>query len=85
MTDDIMSLLATLPKFKGPHLLSLTSGEKPISFGTKIKAELDRRMLVRLQALARERGQDPAEAQLPHFVNHDLRRTVRSRWDKPTV
>jgi Arm DNA-binding domain len=85
MTDEIMSLLASLPKFRGPHLFSNTSGEKPISIGTKIKDELDRRMLVVLREVARERGQDPAEVELPPFVNHDLRRTVRSHLSRLKV
>jgi integrase len=85
MTDEIMSLLASLPKFKGPHLFSNTSGEKPISIGTKVKAELDRRMLVVLRDIAQERGQDPAEVDLPPFVNHDLRRTVRSHLSRLKV
>jgi hypothetical protein len=85
MTDDIMLLLVSLPKFKGPYLLSMTSGEKPISIGTKVKAELDRRMLVVLRDIARERGQDPAEVELPPFVNHDLRRTVRSHLSRLKV
>jgi integrase len=85
MTDEIMALFASLPKFKGPYLLTTSAGEKPISMGSKVKDELDRRMLVQLQALARERGQDPAEVELPHFVNHDLRRTVRSHLSRLKV
>jgi hypothetical protein len=44
-----------------------------------IKADLDRRMLLRtLKALARRRGEDHEHVTLPDWVNHDLRRTVRS-------
>jgi integrase len=85
MTDDIMSLLVNLPKFKGPFLFTSTSGEKPISIGTKVKDELDRRMLAVLREMAIERGQDPAEVELPPFVNHDLRRTVRSHLSRLKV
>ena len=43
-----------------------------------IKADLDRRMLRTLKALARRRGEDHHAVTLPHWVNHDLRRVVRS-------
>ena len=43
-----------------------------------IKADLDRRMLRTLKALARRRGEDHHAVDLPQWVNHDLRRTVRS-------
>ena len=43
-----------------------------------IKADLDRRMLRTLKAMARRRGEDHDAVELPHWVNHDLRRTVRS-------
>lgn len=78
MTDDIVSLLAGLPKLGGPHLFSTTGGKVPVSIGTKVKAELDGRMLVVLRELAQSRGQDPELVELPHWVNHDIRRTVRS-------
>lgn len=77
MTDAIMQLLASIPRFKGQYLFSTTGGEKPVTFGSKVKAELDRRMLVVLRALARRRGEDPTKITLD-FVNHDLRRTARS-------
>jgi len=39
-------------------------------------------MLLTLRALARLRGEDLAEVSLPHFVNHDIRRTVRSHLSR---
>jgi integrase len=53
--------------------------------GTKIKAGLDRRMLATLRALAKKRGGDPSAVELPHFVNHDIRRTVRSQLSRLKV
>lgn len=54
---------------------------------TKVKQRLNERMLRTLRALARSRGEDPRQVQLPHFVNHDVRRTVRSQlaaaWGLP--
>ena len=43
-----------------------------------IKADLDRRMLRTLKAMARRRGEDHHAVDLPDWTNHDLRRTVRS-------
>ena len=41
-------------------------------------ADLDGRMLRTLKALARRRGEDHQAVDLPGWVNHDLRRVVRS-------
>jgi hypothetical protein len=35
-------------------------------------------MFARLRALAEQRGDDPGKVLLTHWVNHDIRRTVRS-------
>ena len=43
-----------------------------------IKADLDRRMLRTFKAMARRRGEDHHAVTLPEWVNHDLRRVVRS-------
>jgi integrase len=80
LTDDVLALLQQLPRFnRGEHLFSTTSGEKPVSGFSKAKARLDRRMLRTLKALARRRGENAAKIELPPFVNHDVRRTVRTR------
>ena len=42
-------------------------------------------MMLTLRALARLRGEDPAEVSLPHFINHDIRRTVRSHLSRLKV
>jgi hypothetical protein len=42
-------------------------------------------MLRTLKALARQRGDDPAKVELPHWVNHDIRRTVRSQLSRLKV
>jgi hypothetical protein len=43
-----------------------------------MKAIIDRRMLRTLRAMARSRGEDHHAVELAAWVNHDLRRTVRS-------
>jgi integrase len=82
MTDEIMSLFASRPRLKGRFVFSTTNGRVPVSIGTKIKKELDARMLLTLRAMARRRGEDSREVKLPHWVNHDLRRTARSHLSR---
>jgi Arm DNA-binding domain len=83
LTPDMLKLLETVPQFhKGSHLFSTTFGEKPVWIGDKIKKQLDGRMLRTLRALARKRGDDPAKVRLAHWVNHDIRRTVRSNLSR---
>lgn len=79
LTDEILAVLNSLPRFKGGRFLfSTTGGEKPVWISSKIKETIDQRMLRTLRALARVRSDDPAEVALPHWTNHDIRRSVRS-------
>jgi hypothetical protein len=72
-------VIASLPRIKnGPYLFSLKAGKAPIAMTGPIKADLDRRMLRTLKAMARHRGEDHQAVDLPGWVNHDLRRVVRS-------
>jgi hypothetical protein len=83
LTPDMLSVLEELPLFKkGDHLFSTTFGDKPVWIGDKIKQKIDARMLRTLRALARRRGDDPAKVELRHWVNHDIRRTVRSNLSR---
>ena len=50
-----------------------------------MKRDLDKRMLRTLKALARRRGEDHHSVELPVWVNHDLRRTVRTGLSKLKV
>jgi hypothetical protein len=78
ITDDILAVLESLPRFNGgKFLFSTTFGLTPVWQGSWVKQRLDARMLRTLRALARKRGEDRAVV-LPHFVQHDVRRTVRS-------
>jgi integrase len=80
LTDDMIAILESLPRFKrGAFLFSTTFGKKPIWLNNKTKKSVDQRMLRTLRALARRRGEDdPAKVELSHWTNHDIRRTVRS-------
>ena len=83
LTEDISSLLSALPRFKeGDYLFSTTFGKKPVWISDKVKKRIDGRMLRTLQALARRRGDDPAKVTLPHWTNHDIRRSVRSQLSR---
>jgi integrase len=80
LSDTACAVLSTLPFFaKGDHLFSTTLGAKPVSGFSKAKSRLDRAMLRTLRALARKNGDDPTAVELQPFVNHDIRRTVRTR------
>jgi integrase len=75
LTDEALALLAQLPRFKkGDHLFSTTFGATPVNGFSKAKALLDSRMLAAL----REGAEHPDEIELPPFVIHDIRRTMRT-------
>jgi integrase len=80
LTDDALAVLATLPRFnRGDYLFSASFGKAPVSGFSKAKQRLDRHMLDELREIAGQRGDDPKAVALAGFVNHDLRRTVRTR------
>ena len=86
ITDDIAAILESLPRFKsGDFVFSATFGKTPVWVSDKIKKRLDARMLRTLRALARRRGDDPSRVTLPPWVNHDLRRTLRTGLSKLRV
>jgi hypothetical protein len=81
LTDDMVKLLESIPRFSGAtYVFSADGGRNPIRANalSKPKERLDNRILHSLRALARRRGDDPKRVTLPDWVNHDLRRTVRS-------
>jgi integrase len=74
-----LDIIDKLPRGNaGPYLFSYSGGETPLRMTSKIKRDLDRRMLRTLKALARQQGEDPRNVKLTPWVNHDLRRTIRS-------
>jgi integrase len=78
LTDDMIGILAALPRFRGDHVFSTTDGKLPTVISGKIKHRIDARMLRTLKAMARKRGEDPSRVELRPFVVHDLRRVLRS-------
>jgi hypothetical protein len=86
LTLDILRILETLPRFnRGDHLFSTTFGEKPVWISAKVKKAIDALMLEELQELARRQGDDPAKVVLKHWVNHDIRRTIRTNLSRLQV
>jgi integrase len=80
LTDDALAVLEALPRFRqGGHLFSTSFGQSPVNGFSKAKTRLDRHMLRTLRAIARTRGLDFKRVKLEHFVNHDIRRTVRTQ------
>jgi integrase len=79
LTDEMLAILDELPRFKrGDFIFTLKFGAKAAAVDGNIKTKIDAKMLRSLRALARLRGEDPARVRLEPWVNHDLRRTVRS-------
>ena len=79
LTADIAALLESLPRFKsGDFLFSTTFGKSPVWVSSGLKKRLDARVLRTLRALARKRGDDSSRVMLAPWVNHDLRRTMRT-------
>jgi integrase len=78
LTIDILRILETLPMFAGgDFLFSHSAGRTPAIMSSEVKDALDAHMLRTLRALARKRGDNPAAVAL-EWINHDLRRNVRS-------
>ena len=77
LTPDMLTVLESLKVFSGGDFMFSLTGHTPVVMSTTRKADLDSRMLRTLRAMAKRRGEDPA-VQLEPFVNHDLRRVVRS-------
>ncbi len=78
LPDFALSILETLPRMSGSDLLFTTTGEIPINGFSVAKNRLDQYMERALKAFARRNGDDPGRVKLKDWVNHDLRRCLRS-------
>lgn len=81
LSDAAVEVLESLPRFKsGDHLFSFSAGRRPLKPNqfSDPKAKLDKKMLHTMQAMARKRGDDHRRVTLPHWINHDVRRTMRT-------
>ena len=79
LTDAAVEVLTALPRFNGGDcLFSNSYGKQPLkpNLFSDPKERLDRLMLEELRKMASEQRKD--RVALPAFVNHDIRRTVRT-------
>jgi integrase len=73
LTADILAILESLPRFNGGEFLfSFSNGTAPVWVSDRVKSRLDAAMVEKL-------------GNLPPWVNHDIRRTVRSRLSELRV
>jgi integrase len=78
LTSDMLQILDTLPRFKDGDYLFSISGKKAVWVSSDVKDRLDGAMLDEMREAAKQRGDDPDKVTLPGWVNHDLRRTLRT-------
>jgi integrase len=81
LPTEMLDVLRTLPRFAtGDFLFSHSHGKRPLKSNqfSDPKEKLDRRILRTLRAMARLQGADPSTVIMKDWVNHDLRRTVRT-------
>jgi integrase len=81
LTDAMLGVLNALPRFtSGEFLFSHSHGKRPLKPNqfSDVKERLDALMLEELRKLSSERGKQTKRIALPNFVNHDIRRTVRT-------
>lgn len=78
LTDDVIEILNAVRRWKGCNWVFTLDGKNAATIGHKVKQRLDAAMLETLR-------KDDPEAALPAWVNHDLRRTVRTRLSELDV
>jgi integrase len=81
LTDKIIEVLNALPRFQsGEFLFSHSHGKRPLKPNqfSDVKERLDAIMFKELEQIAIEGEKDAKRVTLPAFVNHDIRRTVRT-------
>jgi integrase len=81
LTDTMLAVLSPLPRFDGgDYLFSHTGGRLPLkpNHFSDVKERLDAIVLEELRRSATEAGKDAKRVTLPGFVNHDIRRSVRT-------
>jgi integrase len=81
LTDAMLSVLDSLPRFDtGDYLFSHSYGRLPLkpNYFSDAKERLDAHVIEELKRLATDAGKDAERVTLPGFVNHDIRRSVRT-------
>lgn len=78
LTNELLAILDHVPRLAGGrYVFSTNGGESPVWMSSKVKARVDRRMLLTLRALARHRT-----VTLSRWANHDIRRTARTHFSR---
>jgi integrase len=72
LSSTASSLLEAAPRFKGEFIFTTTAGRRPVSGFAGAKRQLNREV-------ARLRAEDGISEDMPPWVFHDLRRTMRTR------
>jgi integrase len=75
LTREILEVFDSLPRHEGPYLFSTTHGMKPVWVSTLAKQRLDELMAIELRKM------DPP-IEFKAFINHDIRRTIRTRLSR---
>jgi integrase len=83
LTPRMIAIIEELPANGTKYLFS--KGSRPHYLDDREKRDLDRRILRTLKAMARKRGENPNAVELQNWVNHDLRRTLRSALSQVRV
>ena len=74
LSQSALELLADLPTQKGKYLFSTTGGKTSISGFSKAKLRIDAHMAMEMQKIVNT----DASQEVPRWVIHDVRRTVRT-------
>lgn len=80
LTDDVVTILESVKRWKNCQWVFSLDGKAPVTIGDKVKSRLDAKMLAALRKAIND-----DEAAIPAWVNHDLRRTVRTRLSELDV
>jgi integrase len=83
LTPRMIAIIEELPANGTKYLFS--KGSRPHYLDDREKRDLDHRILRTLKAMARKRGENPNAVELQNWVNHDLRRTLRSALSQVRV
>jgi integrase len=81
LNPSMLRIIGDCPRFNDSntgYLFSTRGGRAQFHIGSKVKKAIDALMLAELRKIATERGDDPRKVVLPKWVNHDIRRMVRT-------
>jgi len=80
LTPEAVEILKGIQRWKNSHWVFSLNGKNSATIGDKVKSRLDELMQDELRKIAGDE-----KVKLAHWVNHDLRRTVRTRLSELDV